>query len=161
MILMARPPRSPIHRPGMAMLSSVGPLAGLAHTLTHEEMRAQVREITAQSYAFGEQWLRAVAKEGDLPMPADQLVRVLHALIEGLVFQRLLTPELGPDEIFRARNKGGQQVAYRLCSKSRLTFVAVRRFDLNGVSSLRFASSATCFGMGQPGYFPTSVFVLA
>jgi hypothetical protein len=41
-------------------------------------------------------------KEEDLPMPADQLVRVLHALIEGLVFQRLLTPELVPDETFRA-----------------------------------------------------------
>jgi hypothetical protein len=27
---------------------------------------------------------------------------ILHAMIEGLVFQRLLTPELVPDEIFRA-----------------------------------------------------------
>jgi len=82
--------------------AAVGRLTGLAYTLTHEEMRAQVREITAQSYAFGEQWLRAVTKEKDLPMPADQLVRVLHAMTEGLVFQRLLTPELVPDEIFRA-----------------------------------------------------------
>ena len=81
---------------------AVGRLTGLAYTLTHEEMRAQVREIMAQSYAFGEQWLRAVTKEEELPMPADQLVRVLHAIIEGLVFQRLLTPELVPDEIFRA-----------------------------------------------------------
>jgi AcrR family transcriptional regulator len=82
--------------------AAVGRLTGLAYTLTHEEMRAQVREITAQSYAFGEQWLRSVTKEEDLPIPADQLVRVLHAMIEGLVFQRLLTPELVPDEIFRA-----------------------------------------------------------
>jgi AcrR family transcriptional regulator len=81
---------------------AVGRLTGLAYTLTHEEMRAQVREVTAQSYAFGEQWLRSVTKEEDLPMPAGQLVRVLHAMIEGLVFQRLLTPELVPDEIFRA-----------------------------------------------------------
>ena len=81
---------------------AVGRLTGLAYTLTHEEMRAQVREVTAQSYAFGEQWLRTVTKEEDLPMPADQLVRVLHAMIEGLVFQRLLTPELVPDDIFRA-----------------------------------------------------------
>ncbi len=81
--------------------AAVGRLTGLAYTLTHEEMRAQVREITAQSYAFGERWLRAVTKEEDLPMPADQLVRVLHAMIEGLVLQRLLTPELVPDEIFR------------------------------------------------------------
>jgi hypothetical protein len=33
-------------------------------------------------------------------MPADVLVRVLHALIEGLVLQRILTPELCPDEVF-------------------------------------------------------------
>ncbi len=82
--------------------AAVGRLTGLAYTLTHEEMRAQVRAVTAQSYAFGEQWLRAATKEEDLPMPADQLVCVLHVLTEGLVFQRLLTPELVPDEIFRA-----------------------------------------------------------
>ena len=82
--------------------AAVGRLTGLAYTLTHEQMRAQVREVTAQSYAFGEQWLRTVTKEEELPMPADQLVRVLHAMIEGLVFQRLLTPELVPDQIFRA-----------------------------------------------------------
>ena len=82
--------------------AAVGRLTGLAYTLTNVGMRAQVREITAQSYAFGEEWLRSVTREQDLPMPADQLVRVIHALIEGLVFQRLLTPELVPDEIFRA-----------------------------------------------------------
>jgi AcrR family transcriptional regulator len=82
--------------------AAVGRLTGLAYTLTHEELRAKVSEFTAQSYALGEQWLRSVTKEEDLPMPADQLVRVIHALTEGLVFQRLLTPELMPDEIFRA-----------------------------------------------------------
>jgi len=82
--------------------AAVGRLTGLAYALTHEELRTQVRKITAQSYAFGEQWLRAMTKEQDLPMPAGQLVRVIHALTEGLVFQRLLTPELVPDEVFRA-----------------------------------------------------------
>jgi AcrR family transcriptional regulator len=82
--------------------AAVGRLTGLAYTLTHEELRVQVREITAQSYAFGEQWLRTVTKEEELPIPADRLVRVLHAMIEGLVFQRLLTPELVPDEIILA-----------------------------------------------------------
>ena len=38
----------------------------------------------------------------ELPMPADQLVRVIHCLIEGLVMQRILTPELCPDEVFYA-----------------------------------------------------------
>jgi AcrR family transcriptional regulator len=82
--------------------AAVGRLTGLAYTLTHEELRSKVAEFTAQSYALGEQWLRSVTKEEDLPIPADQLVRVIHALTEGLVFQRLLTPELMPDEIFRA-----------------------------------------------------------
>jgi AcrR family transcriptional regulator len=82
--------------------AAVGRLTGLAYTLTHEELRAKVAEFTAKSYALGEQWLRSVTKEEDLPMPADQLVRVIHALTEGLVFQRLLTPELMPDEVFHA-----------------------------------------------------------
>jgi AcrR family transcriptional regulator len=82
--------------------AAVGRLTGLAYALTHEELRAKVTDFTAKSYAFGEQWLRSVTKEEDLPMPAGHLVRVIHALSEGLVFQRLLTPELMPDEIFRA-----------------------------------------------------------
>lgn len=82
--------------------AAVGRLTGLAYTLTHEEMRARVASVTAESYAFGEEWLSAVVKKEDLPMPAGQLVRVLHVLTEGLVFQRLLTPELIPDQVIRA-----------------------------------------------------------
>jgi AcrR family transcriptional regulator len=82
--------------------AAVGRLTGLAYTLTHEELRKQVSEFTANSYVNGERWLRTMTKEENLPMPADQLVRVLHALIEGLVLQRLLAPELLPDEVIRA-----------------------------------------------------------
>ena len=82
--------------------AAVGRLTGMAYAVTHEEFRAKVTDFTAQSYAFGEEWLRSVTKEEDLPMPPGQLVRVIHALSEGLVFQRLLTPELVPDEIFHA-----------------------------------------------------------
>lgn len=35
-------------------------------------------------------------------MPPEHLVRVLHALIEGLVMQRILTPELCPDAVLYA-----------------------------------------------------------
>src|ERR1700733_10622400 len=82
--------------------AAVGRLTGLAYALTHEDLRAQVSEFTARSYLFGEQWLRSVTKEEDLPMPAAHLVRVIHVLTEGLVFQRLLTPELMPDAVFHA-----------------------------------------------------------
>jgi AcrR family transcriptional regulator len=81
---------------------AVGRLTGLAYTLAHEDMRARVASFTAASYAFGEAWLREVVKKEELPMPAGELVRVIHALTEGLVFQRLLTPELMPDRVIRA-----------------------------------------------------------
>jgi AcrR family transcriptional regulator len=81
---------------------AVGRLTGLAYALTHEEHRARVTATTAESYTFGEKWLRELFNEQDLPMPAGQLVRVLHALTEGLVLQKMLTPELISDQVVRA-----------------------------------------------------------
>jgi len=82
--------------------AAVGRLTGMAYALTHEEMRARVSETTAASYAWGAGWLRGVAEENDLPMPPDILVAVIHTLTEGLLFQRILTPELVPDAVFYA-----------------------------------------------------------
>lgn len=79
-----------------------GRLTGMAYALTHESLRARVHEVTAASYALGAEWLRSIASEADLPMPAEQMVCVIHALTEGLVFQRLLTPDLVPDEAIYA-----------------------------------------------------------
>ncbi|MBP7650058.1 MAG: TetR/AcrR family transcriptional regulator [Phenylobacterium sp.] len=75
-------------------------LSGMAHTLRHEEARAQVREITGESYAGGAAWLAGILKDGDSPMPPEILVVVIHALTEGLLFQRFMTPDLVPDEVF-------------------------------------------------------------
>ena len=81
---------------------AVGRLTGLAYALTSDELRARVKNVTAASYAFGAEWLRSLGDEKQLPMPAEQLVCVIHALIEGLVLQRILTPQLVPDEVFFA-----------------------------------------------------------
>jgi len=83
-------------------LAAGGRLTGMAYALRHDEMRARVQDVTARDYAAGAAWLRTIVNERDLPMPPEPLVRVLHALIEGLTFQRLLTPELFPDEVFFA-----------------------------------------------------------
>jgi AcrR family transcriptional regulator len=80
--------------------AAVGRLTGLAYTLTNADLRARVHEATAVSYEAGAEWLTQLGDERDLPMPAEQLVRVIHALIEGLVLQRILTPELCPDDVF-------------------------------------------------------------
>ena len=80
---------------------AVGRLTGLAYTLKNRELRSRVHEITKSSYEFGAEWLRTF-DPSELPMKPEPLVRVLHALIEGLVMQRILTPELCPDEVFYA-----------------------------------------------------------
>ena len=80
----------------------IGRLTGMAYAIGNEEMRQRVLAVTRDSYDFGEDWLRSVVPPDQLPMPAGQLVRVLHAMIEGLTFQRLLTPELMSDEVIRA-----------------------------------------------------------
>jgi AcrR family transcriptional regulator len=79
--------------------AAVGRLTGLAYTLGNAELRARVHEVTKGSYEIGAEWLRTF-DASELAMPADVLVRVLHALIEGLLMQRLLTPELCPDQEF-------------------------------------------------------------
>jgi AcrR family transcriptional regulator len=82
--------------------AAVGRLTGMAYALSSTGLRARVREVTSSSYELGEEWLRTLWDESELPMPPEQLVRVVHALIEGLVLQRILTPELFPDEVFFA-----------------------------------------------------------
>jgi AcrR family transcriptional regulator len=81
--------------------AAIGRLTGVAYALKNAELRSRVVEVTKSSYEFGAEWLRAFDSR-DLPMPPDTLVRVIHALIEGLVMQRILTPELCPDEVFYA-----------------------------------------------------------
>jgi AcrR family transcriptional regulator len=79
--------------------AAVGRLTGLAYALTNSELRARVHEVTNGSYEMGADWRRTF-DASELPMPPDVLVRVVHALMEGLVLQRILTPELCPDEVF-------------------------------------------------------------
>jgi AcrR family transcriptional regulator len=82
--------------------AAVGRLTGVAHTLRHEDLLAQVHAVTSQSYAKGAEWLRTVVEKDELPMPAEQMVRVIHALSEGLVLQTLLTPDLFPNSLYYA-----------------------------------------------------------
>jgi len=79
--------------------AAVGRLTGLAYALKKKELRSRVVEVTKDSYELGAEWLGTFGP-AELPMPPGTLVRVIHALIEGLVMQRILTPELCPDEVF-------------------------------------------------------------
>lgn len=71
-----------------------------AYAVRNEDVRSRFNAAMARGYEAGAAWLLAMFDEQDLPMPPDTLVRVINALIEGLTFQRLLTPDLFPDEVF-------------------------------------------------------------
>lgn len=79
--------------------AAVGRYTGIAYTLTNDELRSRVEQVTKASYEVGAEWLNTFQPD-ELPMPPDTLVRVIHALLEGLVMQRLLTPALCPDAVF-------------------------------------------------------------
>ncbi len=78
----------------------LGTLAFHTHTLKHEELRSRVLADTAEAYRKAAAATLALAPEDQLPMSVDNLVRVMHALTDGLLLRRILTPELIPDEVF-------------------------------------------------------------
>ena len=78
--------------------AAVGAASFQVYALTHEELRKNVAESNARTYAWAEEQLGRFVDADDLPMPIDQFVRVVHALTEGLLSLRFLTPDLIPDE---------------------------------------------------------------
>ena len=83
-------------------VAAVGALTFRAYTLRHEEVRVQFRDALAAGYAAGAAWFQTAVDSDELPMPPEILVRVIYALTEGLVFQRILTPELISDQVIHA-----------------------------------------------------------
>jgi AcrR family transcriptional regulator len=80
----------------------VGTLGFHIQTLTHEDLRERSLAETGEIYRrFAAATLQLIPAE-ELPMPADLLIPVTHALIDGLVLHRILTPELVKDEAIYA-----------------------------------------------------------
>lgn len=78
---------------------AVGALSFMLYALTHEKMRTRVRKANDAIYSAGAKGLRQAFQGQQLPMSPDRLVRVLHALTDGLTFLRFLTPELITDDV--------------------------------------------------------------
>ena len=82
-----------------AMVGTLGfHIQSLTHQDLHERSLAETQEIYRRMAAGTVQLIEA----DKLPMPAELLIPVTHALIDGLVLHAILTPELVPDEVIYA-----------------------------------------------------------
>lgn len=81
---------------------AVGALSFMLYAITHEEMRAQVVEKNKELYRRAADRLREIIPTHELPMAPERLVRVSHALTDGLTFLRFMMPELITDDVIVA-----------------------------------------------------------
>jgi AcrR family transcriptional regulator len=78
---------------------ALGALSFHIYALTHEETRSRIAQVNAELYRRGAERLEQALPASELPMPAGELVRVIHALSDGLLLLRFLQPELITDEM--------------------------------------------------------------
>ncbi len=72
------------------------------YALKHPAMRARLAQFSAEAYRNAETALLEVVRAEDLPMPAPTFVRVLHCLMDGMLFERFQVPEEITDEVIVA-----------------------------------------------------------
>jgi AcrR family transcriptional regulator len=82
--------------------AAVGAASFQLYALTHEAMRAQVVAANSAIYAELAAGMRAAFDAESLPLAPEMLVRVMHALVDGLMFLHALTPELVDAAVVRA-----------------------------------------------------------
>lgn len=82
--------------------TAVGAASFQLQALTDPAMRERLAAANASLYQQSVQALLKFSREQDLPMPATLLVRVLHAMIEGILMQRCLSPEHITDDVIFA-----------------------------------------------------------
>lgn len=85
--------------------SAVGALSFQLYALSHEEMRTRLAQTNAEIYKWAAEQLIKFVPADELPLPPIEFVRVIHALTDGLLVLRFLTPELITDEIIIAAFK--------------------------------------------------------
>lgn len=78
--------------------AAVGAASFQVYALTHPEMLRKLAKINAEVYKWAEEQILQFVSTEDLPLPADQFVKIVHALTEGLLSLRFLTPDLISDE---------------------------------------------------------------
>jgi AcrR family transcriptional regulator len=73
---------------------AVGAASFVLYALTHQELRLILGRANEDIYAMAAARLGDAVPAEQLPMPPEQLVKVIHALTEGLLALHALTPRL-------------------------------------------------------------------
>ncbi len=81
---------------------AVGALSFQLYALTHPALRARIAKQNAEIYRQMAAGLAQFIPVRDLPIPVEHFVRVIHALTDGLLLKRFLTPDLITDEVIRS-----------------------------------------------------------
>ena len=79
--------------------NAVAALSFQRYAIGNEAMRSRMVEVDEACYRWAEARLLEAVPAKNLPLPADQFVRVIHALTDGLLALRILTPELIDDDL--------------------------------------------------------------
>jgi AcrR family transcriptional regulator len=82
--------------------AAVGAASFQVYALTHKAMRTRIETANAEIYERMAAGIRALGGEQALGMSPEHFVRVMHALIDGLMFLHAMTPELIDASVVRA-----------------------------------------------------------
>ena len=80
----------------------VGTLGFHIQSLTHEDLREQGIQRTREIYLGAAAAISKLIPPEKMPMPVELFIPIGHALMDGLIMHRILTPELVPDEVIYA-----------------------------------------------------------
>ena len=70
--------------------------------LTHADVRKRMYKLAHERYREAAKALAQVAKPGELPLPPLEFAIVVHAMFNGLLYQRAIWPEVVTDEVILA-----------------------------------------------------------
>jgi AcrR family transcriptional regulator len=69
------------------------------YVLTHESVKKRMYKLAHERYREAADNLTQVARNGELPLPPLEFAIVVHALFNGLLYQRAIWPEVVTDEV--------------------------------------------------------------
>jgi AcrR family transcriptional regulator len=82
--------------------AAIGAVSFQLYALTHEAMRLRIVRANAAIYSQMAAGLAGLGAEAGIGMAPEMFVRVMHALIDGLMLLHALTPELIDADVVRA-----------------------------------------------------------